>query len=214
MEDLYEATHENVQLAVRDGYDALFVERIRGPKSVAIVTRPGGRLPLHATGVGKALLAYEPLTFIDEVIARGLPRMTPFTITDGDVLRRDLAQVRKRGYSTTKDEMTIGAVSVGAAIFGPEDQVVGAVSLVVASKGANPAAIAPAVRAVANGLTRRVGILWDGAESGEPVGARTVHPVDSRLVTAERRPLASSCTLPRTEVPLRSGQPGVHRDRG
>jgi DNA-binding IclR family transcriptional regulator len=91
--------------------------------------------------------------------------MTPFTITDGDVLRRDLAQVRKRGYSATKDEMTMGAVSVGAAIFGPEDQVVGAVSLVVASKGANPAAIAPAVRAVASGLTRRVGVLWDHAES-------------------------------------------------
>ena len=119
MQDLYEATHENVQLAVRDGYDALFVERIRGPKSVLIATRPGGRLPLHATGVGKALVAYEPLSFIEEVIARGLAQMTPYTITDGDVLRRDLAQVRKRGYSTTKDEMTIGAVSVGAAIFGP-----------------------------------------------------------------------------------------------
>lgn len=161
MQDLYEATHENVQLAVRDGYDALIVERIRGPKSVLILTRPGGRLPLHATGVGKALLAYEPLAFIDEVIARGLAQITPYTITDGDVLRRDLAQVRKRGYSTTKDEMTIGALSVGAAIFGQEDQVVGAVSLVVATKGANPAAVAPAVRAVANGLSRRVGTLWD-----------------------------------------------------
>lgn len=160
MQDLYEATHENVQLAVRDGYDALFVERIRGLRSVLILSRPGGRLPLHATGVGKALLAYEPLAFIDEVIARGLPRMTPHTITDGDVLRRDLLQVRKLGYSTTRDEMTIGAVSVGAAIFGPDDEVVGAVSLVVATKGADPAALAPAVRAVANGLTRRVGVLW------------------------------------------------------
>lgn len=167
MQDLYEATHENVQLAVLDGYDALFVERIRGTKSVVIATRPGGRLPLHATGVGKALLAYEPLTFVDEVIAHGLAQMTPYTITDGDVLRRDLAQVRKHGYSTTKDEMTIGAVSVGAAIFGPDDQVVGAVSLVVATKGANPIAIAPAVRAVANGLTRRVGTLWDTDDSGE-----------------------------------------------
>lgn len=160
MQDLYEATHENVQLAVRDGYDALIVERIRGPKSVLIATRPGGRLPLHATGVGKALLAYEPLAFIDEVIAQRMPQMTPYTITDGDVLRRDLAQVRKLGYSTTKDEMTIGAVSVGAAIFGPDDRVVGAVSLVVATKGADPTAVAPAVRAVANGLTRRVGTLW------------------------------------------------------
>jgi DNA-binding IclR family transcriptional regulator len=161
MQDLYEATHENVQLAVLDGFDALFVERIRGPKSVAILSRPGSRLPLHATGVGKVLLAYAPADFIDEVIARGLPEMTPQTITDGDVLRRNLAEVRERGYSSTRDEMTVGAVSVGAAIFGPDEHVVGAVSLVVATRGADPKALAPAVRAVASGLTRRVGELWD-----------------------------------------------------
>jgi DNA-binding IclR family transcriptional regulator len=165
MQDLYEATHENVQLAVRDGYDALYVERIRGPRSVVISSRPGGRLPLHSTGVGKALLAYEQPAFVDEVIGRGLARMTAFTIVDGDALRRDLAEVRRRGYSITSDEMTVGASSVGAAIFGPDGQVVGAVSIVVASGGAQPAAIAPAVRAVAGGLTRRVGTLWASAEA-------------------------------------------------
>jgi DNA-binding IclR family transcriptional regulator len=161
MEDLYEATHENVQLAVRDGHDALIVDRIRGPKSVLIVTRPGGRLPLHVTGVGKAILAHESPAIIEEVISCGLPPITPFSITDPDVLRRDLAQVRMRGYSVTKDEMTVGAVSVGAPIFGPDDRVVGAVSIVVATNGANPAALAPAIRTVAAGLTRRVAVLWD-----------------------------------------------------
>ena len=161
MQDLYEATHENVQLAVLDGHDALFVDRIRGPKSVPILTRPGGRLPLHATGVGKAILANESPAFIEEVISAGLMPMTPFTITDPDVLRRDLALVRRRGYSVTKDEMTMGAVSVGAAVFGPDEQVIAAVSTVVATKGANPSALAPAVRAVALGLTRRVGLAWD-----------------------------------------------------
>ncbi len=166
MQDLYETTHENVQLAVRDGYDALFVERIRGPKSVAIASRPGGRLPLHATGVGKALLAYEPAALVDEVIARGLAPMTRFTIVDGDALRRDLARVRQRGYSITADEMTIGAASVGAAVFAPDGHVVGAVSLVVASRGAKPAAaFAAAVRTVASGLTRHVGALWASAEA-------------------------------------------------
>lgn len=161
MQDLYEATHENVQLAVLDGFDALLVDRIRGPKSVPIVSRPGGRLPLHATGVGKVLLAYAPSDFIEDVIARGLAQMTPYSITDGNALRRCLVEVRERGYSATRDEMTIGAVSVGAAILGPDDRVVGAVSLVVATRGADPTALAPAVRAVASGLTRRVGELWD-----------------------------------------------------
>ena len=122
---------------------------------------------MHATGVGKALLAYEPPEFIDEVIARGLSQMTPFTITHSEALRRDLAQVRRRGYATTKDEMTVGAVSVGAAIFGPDERPVGAVSIVVATKGASPSALAPAVRAVAIGLTRRVSALWDATVAQE-----------------------------------------------
>ena len=167
MQDLYEATHENVQLAVLDGYDALMVDRIRGPKSVPILSRPGGRLPLHATGVGKVLLAYSEPAFVDEVIARGLSRMTPFTITDGAAMRRSLAEVRDRGYSVTKDEMTIGAVSVGAPIFGPDDGVAGAVSIVVATRGADPPTLAPAVRAVASGLSRRVSEVWDaGSDRG------------------------------------------------
>ena len=87
MEDLYEATHENVQLAVLAGREALFVERINGRHSVPTVTRVGGRLPLHATGVGKALLAFAPEPVLEEVIAAGLPALTQSTITDPRALR-------------------------------------------------------------------------------------------------------------------------------
>jgi DNA-binding IclR family transcriptional regulator len=163
MEDLYEATHENVQLAVLDGFDALLVERIRGARSVPILSRVGGRLPLHATGVGKVLLAYAPPAFLETFLARGLPQRTANTITDADELRRGLADVRRNGYAVTRDEMTVGAVSVGAAIFGPDDLPVGAVSLVVSSRGAAVDRLAPAVRAVARGMSRRVSEVWDRA---------------------------------------------------
>jgi DNA-binding IclR family transcriptional regulator len=165
MEDLYEATHENVQLAVLDGYDALFIERIRGPRSVPIVTRVGGRLPLHATGVGKALLAFAEADLVEQVIARGLPVLTPRTITDPEELRRDLAAVRRNGYAVTREEMTLGTVSVAAPIHGPDDEVVGAISLVVHARGADVHRLAPAVRTVAMGLSRGVGERWDLAPS-------------------------------------------------
>ena len=77
--------------------------------------------------------------------------------------------------------MTIGAVSVGAAIFGPEDRVVGAVSIVVADKGREPGGVAPAVRAVANGLTRRVVTLWDRVDVDPPMARWSVHRVDIAL---------------------------------
>jgi DNA-binding IclR family transcriptional regulator len=162
MQDLYETTHENVQLAVLEGYDALVVERIRGANSVPIVSRVGGRLPLHATGVGKALLAFAPPEFIEEVIARGLHPLTSFTITEPDELRRNLAEVRRVGFAVTREEMTLHTVSVGAPIRGPDDEVVGAISLVVDARGADVGRLAPPVRMVALGLSRRVADQWDG----------------------------------------------------
>jgi len=167
MEDLYEATHENVQLAVLAGYEALFVEKISGRHSVAIVTRVGGRLPLHATGVGKALLAFSPPDFVEAVIARGLPRLTPSTITDPDVLRGALEDARRAGYAFTRDEMTLGSVSVAAPIFGTGDALVGAMSLVVRAAGADVGRLALPVRTAALGLSRRVAEAWDGLPISE-----------------------------------------------
>jgi DNA-binding IclR family transcriptional regulator len=162
MEDLYEATHENVQLAVLSGREALFVERINGRHSVQTVTRVGGRLPLHATGVGKALLAYAPESVVEDVIAQGLPPLTPATITDPRALREALADVRRLGYASTRDEMTVGAVSVAAPVQGADGEVVAAISLVVATHGADVGRLALPVRTAALGLSRRVAESWDG----------------------------------------------------
>ncbi|MSW65637.1 MAG: helix-turn-helix domain-containing protein, partial [Actinobacteria bacterium] len=57
MEDLYEVTHENVQLAVRDGHEVLFVERFAARRAVTVLTQVGGRFALPPTGVGLVLLA-------------------------------------------------------------------------------------------------------------------------------------------------------------
>jgi DNA-binding IclR family transcriptional regulator len=163
MGDLYEATHENVQLAVLQGRDALFVEKLSGLHSVPIVTRVGGRLPLHATGVGKVLLAYAPESFIGEVLAADLPRLTPYTIVDPEELRLALTEVRRLGYASTREEMTLGSVSVAAPIFGPEGRMVAAMSLVVSADHADLRRLAMAVRTAAIGLSRRVAGTWDGA---------------------------------------------------
>lgn len=161
MEDLYEATHANVQLAVREGFEALFVEKISGRESIEILTRVGGRLPLHATGVGKVLLAHAPPEVIDAVIARGLERLTPFTITGGDELRATLEQVRRDGFASTREEMTLGSVSVAAPVYGPKAEVVAALSVVVSARTLDVSRLAPSVRTAARGLSRRVAESWD-----------------------------------------------------
>ena len=82
MQDLYEATHQNVQLAVRDGLDGVYIERISGRLAVPVRTKIGAHWPLHATGVGLVLLAYAPPAVQEEVLAGPLKRFTPHTFTD------------------------------------------------------------------------------------------------------------------------------------
>lgn len=114
---LYEETGENVALAVLDGDRALYVERLLGERSIPTVSRAGARLPLHTTGVGQVLLAYEPAPRIEAYLAGPIARPTPDSITDPGKLRATLARVRERGYSVTRQEMTIGSGSIAVPIL-------------------------------------------------------------------------------------------------
>lgn len=114
---LYEETGENVTLAVLDRGQALYVDRLVGERSVPTISRAGGHLPLHTTGVGKVLLAYQPQKAIDQYLTRPLPKPTPQSITDPNALRADLAEVKARGYSVTREEMTRGSGSVAVPIL-------------------------------------------------------------------------------------------------
>jgi DNA-binding IclR family transcriptional regulator len=154
MEDLYEVTHENVQLAVRDDTDVVFVERFAGRDAVAVYTQVGGRFPLAPTGVGLVLLAHAPVDVQDRVLAGPLERYTPHTITDPRQLRRVLAEVRRTGVAVSDRQVTADAVSVAAPIE-VRGSVVAALSIVV--RGTSPAAVramTPGVRAAARGISR------------------------------------------------------------
>jgi len=161
LEDLYEVTHENVQLAVRDGFEAVYVERISGRHAVSVVSRVGGRLPLHATGVGQVLLAFAPAEFQDEVLALKLKAFTPQTITDPRQLRQVLAEVRRTGIAVCDRQVDPDTLSVAAPVFGTDalgsPGVVAALSVVVAREGADRLGLAPAVRAAARGISRTLG---------------------------------------------------------
>jgi DNA-binding IclR family transcriptional regulator len=156
LEDLYEATHQNVQLAVLDGAEALYLERISGRRAVRVVSRVGGRLPLHATGVGLALLAHADRDLQERVLAAPLRRFTPRTVTDPRELRRMLATVRRQGFAVSDGLLDVRALSVAAPIFDRTDTVAAALSIVVPATGA-AAAYVPAVRTAARGVSRVLG---------------------------------------------------------
>ena len=115
MHDIHAATGDVVHVAVREGDAALYVDRIVGPDSVPVLSRMGSRLPLHATGVGKVLLAEAPPEVLEEVLAN-LTQVTRHTVTDPARLRRELAEIRRCGYAQTMEEMTLGSASIAVPV--------------------------------------------------------------------------------------------------
>ena len=157
LEDLYEATHENVQLAVRDGSDVVYIEWLSGRSSVGVHIRVGARWPLHATGVGLALLAHGEPEFQERYCAGRLMSFTPYTLTDPARLRRVLAEVRRTGVAVSSRQVTDDALSVAAPVRGPGGAVVAAVSVVVTQVHAQVPVLVPAVRLAGRGISRALG---------------------------------------------------------
>ena len=163
LEDLYEATHENVQLAVRDGSDVVYIEWLSGRSAVGVHIRVGARWPLHATGVGLALLAHGDPGFREAYCAGELTSFTPHTITDPARLRRVLAEVRRTGVAVSDRQITEDALSVAAPVRTADGSVAAAVSIVVPYADAQVPVLVPAVRVAARGISRALGWLPERA---------------------------------------------------
>lgn len=154
LEDLYEVTHENVQLGVREGHEVVYIERIAGRRAVGVLTRVGGRFPLHASGIGLVLLAHAPDTVQRDVLAGPLQRFTDHTITDPQRLGRMLVEIRRDGVAISDRQVTDDALSVAAPIIDAEGNVIAALSIVTKAEGTEAGRLVPAVRAAALGTSR------------------------------------------------------------
>src|SRR6478736_9449713 len=151
LHDLYGATLATVHLAVRDGAEVLYLDRLSGHASVPVVSSVGSRLPMHATGVGKVLLAYAPAE-VQRAVLADLPRITPYTVTQPGLLRRQLARVQRDDHATTTEEMSLGACSIAVPIRRGAD-VVAALGIVVPSLK-DRAKLVGALQVAARGIGR------------------------------------------------------------
>ncbi|MDF2581516.1 MAG: putative transcriptional regulator, IclR family [Mycobacterium sp.] len=156
LEDLFETTHEVVHLVVLDGTRALYVERLapQSRKGATVSSQVGHRLPLHATGPGKVLLAFGTATLRETVLSEELPKMASGTITDPNVLRKVLSDIRTTGFVISRNEMTEGNASAAAPVFGKDGAIVAAISVVVPSAHPNLAGLAQGVRVAAAVISR------------------------------------------------------------
>ena len=153
MESLYHSTKETVHLAVLDGLEVLYLEKVAGGPQAARPSRIAGRLPLHSTATGKALLAFSPPSLLDDLIERGLELVTPATIVLPGVLRENLRKIRSDRYATEHEETTPGYCSVAVPLFGSSGLLLASLSITAPIFRADVPAYAAALASVSTKVT-------------------------------------------------------------
>jgi DNA-binding IclR family transcriptional regulator len=152
--NLNEVTKLTVNLAVRDGHDIVYIEKISTRSLRVPHSRLGGRLHLHATGLGKAILAFSDGATVDSVIAAGLPALTEKTITNPEALHRELASVRRIRLAYDLEESEPGLFCVAAPILSNRGEPVGAISVTGATAHSQAQRFAPVVQMTALTVAR------------------------------------------------------------
>lgn len=152
LEDLYERTHEIVHLGLREGREVVYVAKFGGHRQARSPSRLGGRMPLHATAIGKALLAHAPEEVRREVLTGTLERRAPRTITAPGTLRAQLDRVVVEGVAYEFEESAVGLVCVAAPVLDTGDAVVAAVSVTGPVNRFRPQQHAGSVVAAASGI--------------------------------------------------------------
>lgn len=163
LEDLMAFTGGNSQLAVLDGKDALFIERLRGKNKIPALTAAANRLPLLSSGVGLALLAHAPDDFQDEVVNESLARYTDFTITEPAQLRERLVEARRVGYGLSDRQLAVDCVSIGAPIFAGDGTVTAAIGVVYNNMSIDATHVGNVVVTFARALSRILGARFNGS---------------------------------------------------
>lgn len=130
MRRLMEESGESVSLAVLEDGAAVYLSQVECREMMRALAKPGGRAPLHASGVGKALMAeLEPCALGALIDTLDFPAFTDNTLTSADALRQELNTVRRLGYARDDEEFAPGLRCVAAAIHDEHGEALAAVSL-------------------------------------------------------------------------------------
>jgi DNA-binding IclR family transcriptional regulator len=148
-----------VRVGVMHGSSVIVVHHVFRPDATLQILEVGAQLPVHASALGKAMLAYTPAPVLDDLTSEALPKLTGRTLAEG-ALRDELEQVKERGYARERDEAVLGESSIAAPIFDHAGHAVGAIGVVgdterVLPRGPAkgvPAAVVEAARAVTREL--------------------------------------------------------------
>jgi DNA-binding IclR family transcriptional regulator len=126
---LCEQHQENIDLAVLDDTDVVFLDVIEGPQRVKLASAIGQRLPAFATASGKAILAFTPDEAVRRILERGMPQYTQHTIRSPEAFFEELRHVREQGFALDEQEYEEGINAVAAPILDLNNQPIAAAAV-------------------------------------------------------------------------------------
>lgn len=126
---LRDRTGDSASLAVRSGREILYVAHVSTNRHFRVGANVGTRFPLHATSLGKAIMAFEPEEVRHTYLANDtFDRLTEHTLATPDALAARFAAIRERGHDSAQDELDHGIVSVAVPLFGTDRMPVAAIN--------------------------------------------------------------------------------------
>ncbi len=130
MHELGDKTGETINLGIIDNYDVVYIEKVLSKNTLRQDSPIGGRDPIHSTAMGKAIIAFKPLEYVEEYIkTKGLTKVTENTITNVEKFYTELKSVREKGYTIDAEETVVGLSCIAAPIFNNENKIVASVSI-------------------------------------------------------------------------------------
>jgi len=175
LERLRRDTGCTVHLGILDAGEVVYIDKIEGDTPVRIYSQVGRRAPAHCTGLGKALLAFQPASSVREMAAtRGLKRYTPETIVSVSDLMSELERVRERGYAVDMAEHEPLVHCVSAPVRDHNSEVIAAVSITLIVPSLSAAEVeryAGAVVATALAISRDMGWVSGAETTGDTPAA-------------------------------------------
>jgi IclR family transcriptional regulator, pca regulon regulatory protein len=132
-------TGESASAAILDGVEIVYVARAGTRRIMSIGLGVGSRLPAHATSMGRAMLAFLPEDVVSAFLRKGpFERFTVKTVTDSELLRRELVRVRAQGFALVDEELELGLRSIAVPLL-VEGQVEAAINVSVSTAQMRPA---------------------------------------------------------------------------
>lgn len=130
LQELREVTGETVHLVVRENMEVLYVDKVESSRTIRMSSFVGQRMPMHCTAVGKVLLAGLPITEVKNICTiKGMPGVTPRTITSFDTLAEELEKVKLQGFALDDEENEEGLRCIAAPIKDHSGDIIAAISI-------------------------------------------------------------------------------------